>query len=266
MLVDDVLFTGRTVRAALNALSDYGRARAVQLAVMVDRGHRELPIRPDYVGQEPADRPRGDGRRQRGRGRHRHPRANDEPAGRRPRHRPGTPTGKDAATCCRSPTSGARASPRSCVSPRPSPRSSGGRSPRCRRCGARSSPPSSSRSRRGPGCPSRRRPSGCRPTSSRFAAATSSVKKGESLRDTVETIEAMGDRRDRRAPPVARAPPHQVARWVHRARVINAGDGWHEHPTQALLDCFTVRQVLAERAGVDRRVPRRRLLRRAARC
>jgi pyrimidine operon attenuation protein / uracil phosphoribosyltransferase len=51
VLVDDVLFTGRTIRAALNALSDYGRARAVQLAVMVDRGHRELPIRPDYVGK-----------------------------------------------------------------------------------------------------------------------------------------------------------------------------------------------------------------------
>ncbi|HET6916582.1 MAG TPA: bifunctional pyr operon transcriptional regulator/uracil phosphoribosyltransferase PyrR [Acidimicrobiales bacterium] len=51
VLVDDVLYTGRTIRAALNALSDYGRARAVQLAVMVDRGHRELPIRPDYVGK-----------------------------------------------------------------------------------------------------------------------------------------------------------------------------------------------------------------------
>ncbi|MGH8917670.1 MAG: bifunctional pyr operon transcriptional regulator/uracil phosphoribosyltransferase PyrR [Actinomycetes bacterium] len=51
VLVDDVLFTGRTVRAALNALADYGRARAVQLAVMVDRGHRELPIRPDFVGK-----------------------------------------------------------------------------------------------------------------------------------------------------------------------------------------------------------------------
>ena len=51
VLVDDVLFTGRTIRAALNALSDYGRARAVQLAVMVDRGHRELPIRPDFVGK-----------------------------------------------------------------------------------------------------------------------------------------------------------------------------------------------------------------------
>lgn len=51
VLVDDVLFTGRTVRAALDALTTFGRARAVQLAVMVDRGHRELPIRPDYVGK-----------------------------------------------------------------------------------------------------------------------------------------------------------------------------------------------------------------------
>src|SRR3974390_1831801 len=49
--VDDVLFTGRTRRAALNALNDFGRARAVQPAVMIDRGHRELPIRPDFVGK-----------------------------------------------------------------------------------------------------------------------------------------------------------------------------------------------------------------------
>jgi pyrimidine operon attenuation protein/uracil phosphoribosyltransferase len=51
VLVDDVLFTGRTIRAALNALSDWGRPNTVQLAVMVDRGHRELPIRADYVGK-----------------------------------------------------------------------------------------------------------------------------------------------------------------------------------------------------------------------
>ena len=51
VLVDDVLFSGRTVRAALDALSDLGRPRAVQLAVLVDRGHRELPIRADYVGK-----------------------------------------------------------------------------------------------------------------------------------------------------------------------------------------------------------------------
>jgi pyrimidine operon attenuation protein/uracil phosphoribosyltransferase len=51
ILVDDVLYTGRTVRAALDALNQYGRPASVQLAVMVDRGHRELPIRPDYVGK-----------------------------------------------------------------------------------------------------------------------------------------------------------------------------------------------------------------------
>lgn len=51
VLVDDVLYTGRTVRAALDALSEFGRPRAVQLAVLVDRGHRELPIRPDFVGK-----------------------------------------------------------------------------------------------------------------------------------------------------------------------------------------------------------------------
>jgi pyrimidine operon attenuation protein/uracil phosphoribosyltransferase len=51
VLVDDVLFTGRTIRAAIDALLDYGRPERVQLAVLVDRGHRELPIRPDYVGK-----------------------------------------------------------------------------------------------------------------------------------------------------------------------------------------------------------------------
>jgi pyrimidine operon attenuation protein/uracil phosphoribosyltransferase len=51
VLVDDVLYSGRTIRAALDAISDLGRPRAVQLAVLVDRGHRELPIRPDYVGK-----------------------------------------------------------------------------------------------------------------------------------------------------------------------------------------------------------------------
>ena len=51
VIVDDVLYTGRTVRAALDALADHGRPRTVQLAVLVDRGHRELPIRPDFVGK-----------------------------------------------------------------------------------------------------------------------------------------------------------------------------------------------------------------------
>ena len=83
-----------------------------------------------------------------------------------------------------------------------------------------------------------------------LSVATSSVKKGESLRDTVETVEALGiDALIVRHP--SSGAPEQVARWVDRARVVNAGDGWHEHPTQALLDCFTVRQVLAERQGCD---------------
>ncbi|RMD86731.1 MAG: bifunctional pyr operon transcriptional regulator/uracil phosphoribosyltransferase PyrR [Candidatus Dadabacteria bacterium] len=51
VLVDDVLFTGRTVRAALDAIVDFGRPKQVQLAILVDRGHRELPIRPDFVGK-----------------------------------------------------------------------------------------------------------------------------------------------------------------------------------------------------------------------
>jgi pyrimidine operon attenuation protein / uracil phosphoribosyltransferase len=51
VLMDDVLYTGRTVRAAIEALFDYGRPRRVQLAVLADRGHRELPLRPDYVGK-----------------------------------------------------------------------------------------------------------------------------------------------------------------------------------------------------------------------
>jgi pyrimidine operon attenuation protein/uracil phosphoribosyltransferase len=51
ILVDDVLFTGRTIRSALDAIIDFGRPRSIQLAVLIDRGHRELPIRPDYVGK-----------------------------------------------------------------------------------------------------------------------------------------------------------------------------------------------------------------------
>ena len=80
-----------------------------------------------------------------------------------------------------------------------------------------------------------------------FAAGSSSVKKGESLRDTVETIEAMGiDAIIIRHS--SSGAPTQVARWVDDTAVVNAGDGWHEHPTQALLDLYTVRQALAEAA------------------
>ncbi|MBI5683363.1 MAG: bifunctional pyr operon transcriptional regulator/uracil phosphoribosyltransferase PyrR, partial [Deltaproteobacteria bacterium] len=51
IIVDDVLFTGRTIRAAMNVIMDFGRPKNIQLACLIDRGHRELPIRPDYVGK-----------------------------------------------------------------------------------------------------------------------------------------------------------------------------------------------------------------------
>jgi aspartate carbamoyltransferase catalytic subunit len=80
-----------------------------------------------------------------------------------------------------------------------------------------------------------------------FSVGTSSVKKGESLRDTIETIEAMGV--DAIVVRHASAGvPRQIAQWANSA-VINAGDGWHEHPTQALLDCYTIRQNLGDLAG-----------------
>ena len=60
VLVDDVLFTGRTIRAAMDALVDYGRPRAIRLAVLVDRGHRELPIRADHVGKNVPTQPGDD--------------------------------------------------------------------------------------------------------------------------------------------------------------------------------------------------------------
>jgi len=80
-----------------------------------------------------------------------------------------------------------------------------------------------------------------------FSVSTSAVKKGESLRDTVQTIEAMGV--DAIVVRHASAgAPWRIAEWVDAA-VINAGDGWHEHPTQALLDCYTIRKHLGTLEG-----------------
>ena len=76
-----------------------------------------------------------------------------------------------------------------------------------------------------------------------FAAGSSSVKKGESLRDTIETIQAIGmDAVIIRHS--SSGVPARVAEWVDHCAVVNAGDGWHQHPTQALLDLYTVRQSL----------------------
>src|SRR4029079_19735175 len=82
-----------------------------------------------------------------------------------------------------------------------------------------------------------------------FALASSSVNKGESLLDTIETISAMGVDafvvRHRSS-----GAPQQITHWT-QATVVNAGDGWHQHPTQALLDCYTIRTGLAPRDGFD---------------
>ncbi|MCU1352191.1 MAG: aspartate carbamoyltransferase [Acidimicrobiales bacterium] len=80
-----------------------------------------------------------------------------------------------------------------------------------------------------------------------FSVSTSSVKKGESLRDTALTVEAMGVDAIVVRHGSAGAP-HRIARWVS-ASVVNAGDGWHEHPTQALLDAYTIRDKLGGLAG-----------------
>ncbi len=81
-----------------------------------------------------------------------------------------------------------------------------------------------------------------------FSVSSSSVKKGESLRDTVQTIEAMGVDAIVVRHGSAGAP-WQVAKWAE-ASVVNAGDGWHEHPTQALLDCYTIRQTIGSCEGL----------------
>jgi aspartate carbamoyltransferase catalytic subunit len=82
-----------------------------------------------------------------------------------------------------------------------------------------------------------------------FAVSSSSVNKGESLRDTIETIAAMGVDafviRHRSS-----GAPQQITQWTN-ASIINAGDGWHQHPTQALLDCYTIRTGLNRRDGFD---------------
>jgi aspartate carbamoyltransferase catalytic subunit len=80
-----------------------------------------------------------------------------------------------------------------------------------------------------------------------FSVSTSSVQKGESLRDTVQTIDAMGVDAIVVRHGSAGAPS-RIASWVD-ATVVNAGDGWHQHPTQALLDCYTIRQHLGSLAG-----------------
>ena len=169
VLVDDVLFTGRTIRAALDALTDFGRPRAVQLAVMVDRGHRELPIRPDYVGKNLPTR-------------------RDEVVERAgaPRRRTGGDDASEASSVDRRPRS-STASTRSCGSrTRFVEVSEPGNIPKVPALRGKTVVSlfyeDSTRTRLSA---SRPRPSASSADTMTFSVGTSSVKKGESVRDTL---------------------------------------------------------------------------------
>src|SRR3990170_4498441 len=171
VLVDDVLYTGRTIRAAFDAILDLGRPRAIRLAVLVDRGHRELPIRADHVGKK-------------------------------------LPTLRGRTVC----NLFYEASTRTRISFELA----------AKRLSA--------------------------DVINFSADSKSSVAKGESFKDTAWTLEAMGvDAIIVRHG--SSGAPNQLARWV-KASVLNAGDGAHEHPTQALLDLFSIRQHFKEFEGL----------------
>ena len=247
VLVDDVLFSGRTVRAALDALRDHGRPRAVQLAVLVDRGHRELPIRADYVGKNVPTAPRRVDRR--AADRDRRPRRGGAAPRRESAERGGR--AREAPAVGR-PTWTPRRRDRRCSTPRTGS---------SRRCWA-------ARSRKLPTLRGRTVVTMFYENSTRtrvsfevagkwmsadtinVSASGSSVGKGESpARHRARRCAAIGaDCIVVRHP--ASGAAHRMAHWATATRrrrvgptgpgsatsVVNAGDGTHEHPTQALLD------------------------------
>ena len=244
VLTDDVLFTGRTIRAALDALVDLGRPSAVQLAVVVDRGHRQLPIRADYVGKNiPTAITEhvavrfaeidgddgvymGDSARKRFRKRGR--RVNDlltteglskemltdlldeadEFAEVLTRPIPKVPAlrGKTVATMFFEPSTRTRMSFEKAAK-------------------ALSADTVS------------------------FSPGTSALSKGESLKDTALTVHAMGvDLMVVRHKNTG--APQRLAEWLD-IPIVNGGDGAHQHPTQALLDCLTIRQRFGTLEGLN---------------
>lgn len=290
VLVDDVLFSGRTIRAALDALGDLGRPRAVQLAVLVDRGHRELPIRADYVGKNLPTSLREtvrvllqeeDGRDavllgQRTPGR----------PGSSPHRRHGSPRGPRRSPPCPArtrhavglpalPTYGAIQMKRHLISAADLTRDdavlildTAEEMARVADRPIKKLPTlrgltvvnlffeDSTRTRISFEAAAKRLSADV----INFSAKGSSVSKGESLKDTALTLEAMG------ADAVvirhhASGAPYRLATsgWIDSA-VVNAGDGTHEHPTQALLDAFTMRRRLVGRdAGLGKDLDGRRI-------
>ena len=240
MLCDDVLFTGRTVRAALDALIDYGRPRAVRLAVLVDRGHRELPIQADFVGKnvdtadddvvkvafEATDGAPGSAAAARA----------TEPRGDEPWLR----RAGSARTCSASPS--CRASEIELVLDTAESFAEVAARPIKKVPTLRGKTvinlffEASTRTRSSFEIAEKRLSA----DNLNFSASGSALEKGESLVDTALNLQAMAPDLIviRHAHP---GVPHMLAKRL-RAGVINAGDGAHEHPTQALLDAFTIRQ------------------------
>jgi aspartate carbamoyltransferase catalytic subunit len=211
VLVDDVLYTGRTIRAAIDALIDFGRPSAIQLVVLVDRGHRELPIKPDYVGK---NLPTSLG--------------TETPVSLSGRHLLGIADLTPGEIALVLDTAEAM-------------KEIGGRAikkvPTLRgRTVVNLFFEPSTRTRMSFEIAEKRLSA----DTLNFAASTSSVSKGETLADTARNLEAM-------APDIivvrhaSSGAAHLLSR-VCRARIVNAGDGMHEHPTQALLDAFTIRE------------------------
>ena len=260
VLVDDVLYTGRTIRAAMDALVDFGRPQAIRLAVLVDRGHRELPIRADHVGKNVPDLARGAGQgpsrgdRRRGRGRDRTARRRagrvslvvdaeatravpsvDAVPGSQPvpwRHRhlldvDGL-TADDLDLVMRT-TDAMREVLARPIAKVPALR---GRQVTILFYEA------STRTRVSFEVAAKNLSADV----VNIAAASSSVSKGESLVDTVRTVEALGAHMLVMRHSVSGAP--YLAAETFGGSVLNGGDGWHAHPTQALLDLYTMRERL----------------------
>ena len=247
VLVDDVLFTGRTVRAALDALTDHGRPRAVRLAALVDRGHRELPIRPDFVGKNlPTSVDEIV-----------HVRLTETDDARRGGHRATGATRRDPRRAARAP-----GRTRHLLDVDGLPRDEIERILRPGRRDARGA--------RGAGASvaagGRDGRAGLLEASTRtrvsfelaakalgatvvdLASPASSVGKGESLVDTLRTLERTGV-----TTLVLRhgssGAPYLAARDDRACAIVNAGDGMHAHPTQALLDALTLREALGDARG-----------------
>ena len=254
MLVDDVLYTGRTVRAAIEALFDYGRPARVQLAVLADRGHRELPIRPDYVGKnlpthrservnvrvaelDGADEVTITSRQEVARMRHLLSIEDLDRAGiERILDRASSFTEVSEREVKKVPGAARPARPQPLL-----------RGVHAHALELRA-----------------RRQDAVSAEVINFVSSGSSVEKGESLKDTVQTLSAYRpDLIVVRTPHVGAA--ELVARWSPAA-VVNAGDGKHEHPTQALLDVYTLRERLGALDGAEHLDRRRRHAHRASRA